>query len=163
MRPAQPPDAEAIARIYNEGIEERQATFETQLRSAEDFEQSISRAGTVPLLVAEREGQVVAWAVVKPYSDRDAYRRVGECMLYVTRRERRRGTGRGLLNALAQEAERGGYVKLIGRLLTDNEASVALVRRCGFREVGVHNRHGRLDGRWRDVLVVEKLIGEAAQ
>ena len=83
-------------------------------------------------------------------------------MLYVTRSQRRRGIGRTLLNGLSEAAERAGFTKLIGKIFTDNEPSVALVRGCGFSEVGVHRRHGRLDGRWLDVLLVERLLGEAA-
>jgi L-amino acid N-acyltransferase YncA len=75
---------------------------------------------------------------------------------------RLRGIGRRLLEALAADAERAGYWKLIGRLFPENEASRALMRGCGFSEVGVHRRHGRLDGAWRDVLIVERLLGEAA-
>jgi L-amino acid N-acyltransferase YncA len=82
-------------------------------------------------------------------------------MLYVTAQERGRGVGTRLLNALAAAAEEAGFTKLIGKLFTGNERSAALVRRCGFREVGVHVRHGRLDGEWRDVLLVERPLGEA--
>jgi len=74
---------------------------------------------------------------------------------------RRRGVARSLLGALLSEAEARGYWKLIGRLFPENAATVALFRACGFRDVGIHRRHGRLDGEWRDVLVVERLIGEA--
>jgi phosphinothricin acetyltransferase len=82
-------------------------------------------------------------------------------MLYVTASERGRGIGTRLLDALASAAEEAGFTKLIGKIFAGNERSVALVRRCGFREVGVHLRHGRLDGEWRDVLLVERPLGEA--
>lgn len=161
IRRARPEDAESLAVIYNEGIEERSATFETDLRSSEDFVDAIAAARELPLLVTEREKQVLAWAGVRAYSDRPCYKPIGESMLYVRRGYRDLGIGTVLLNALAAEAERAGYTKLIGRLFADNEASIALVRRCGFEEVGVHRRHGRLDDEWRDVLVVERLLGEA--
>ena len=161
IRVAAPADAGAIAAIYNEGIEEREATFQTRLQSAADFERPIASQAEYPLLVAERGGRVVAWAATKPYSDFPPYRPVAECMLYVTASERRRGIGKSLLNALADAAEEAGFTKLIGKIFTGNERSVALVRRCGFREVGVHLRHGRLDGEWRDVLLVERPLGEA--
>jgi L-amino acid N-acyltransferase YncA len=83
---------------------------------------------------------------------------VGEATLYVDRAARREGTGRALLRALADQAERRGYHKLVGKILTSNEPSIALVRSCGWREVGVHRHHGRLDGEWKDVLVVECLL-----
>jgi L-amino acid N-acyltransferase YncA len=161
VRPAAPPDAAAIAAIYNQGIEDRTATFETAVHSGDDFAERLSPGGA-PMLVAEVEGTVVGWAGIVPYSDRSFYAGVGEAMLYVERSARRGGVGTRLLDQLAVEAERHGYYKLIGKLFAANVESIALVRRCGFREVGVHLRHGRLDGEWRDVLVVERLLGEAA-
>jgi L-amino acid N-acyltransferase YncA len=161
IRPARLADAEAMARIYNEGVEERQATLEMEPRSASDFAKRIGEAGRWPVIVAEHEGRVVGWAAVGEYNPRECYRGVGEATLYVERDARRRGIGRGLLEELAAAAERAGYWKLIGRLFPENEPSRALLRSCGFSDVGVHRRHGRLDGEWRDVLVVERLLGEA--
>jgi L-amino acid N-acyltransferase YncA len=161
VRAAMPGDAPAIARIYNEGIEDRLATFMTRHQTAADFELPIADRDAYPVLVAESEGDVIAWAAVKRYSDFPPYRPVAEAMLYVARGERGRGVGTELLNALADAADEAGFTKLIGKLFTDNEHSLALVRRCGFREVGVHKRHGRLDGEWKDVLLVERLLGEA--
>ena len=112
-------------------------------------------------MVAEQSGRVVAWAAAKSYSDFPPYRPVAECMLYVTTSERGRGIGTRLLDALAAAAEEAGFTKLIGKIFAGNERSVALVRRCSFREVGVHLRHGRLDGEWRDVLLVERPLGDA--
>jgi len=163
MRMARPDDAAAVARIYNEGIEDRRATFQTTLQSAADLEQQIAGVGEYPFLVAESDGTVVGWAAVKRYSDFPPYRPVVEAMLYVARAERGRGIGTRLLEALVDEAESAGFTKLIGKIFTDNPPSIALVRRRGFREVGVHHRHGRLDGNWKDVLLVERLLGEAAQ
>ncbi len=162
IRAAGPADAEAMARIYNEGIEDRVATFMTRHQTAADFEQPIADRDAYPVLVAERNGEVIAWAAVKRYSEFPPYRPVAEAMLYVTRGERGRGLGTELLNALADVAAEAGFTKLIGKLFTDNEHSLALIRCCGFREVGVHRRHGRLDGEWKDVLLVERLLGEAA-
>jgi L-amino acid N-acyltransferase YncA len=158
IRPAEPTDAPALVAIYNQGIEERQATFETRPRTADDL------AGWLdPLLVAERDGEVAGWAGIAPYSDRDFYAGVGECTIYVEREARGSGLGARLLEELAAEAERRGYHKLTAKLFPENDASVGLFRRHGFREVGVHRRHGRLDGEWRDVVVVERLLGEALQ
>jgi phosphinothricin acetyltransferase len=160
VRPARPDDAEQIARIYNQGIEERVATFQTETQSPPEIAEQITHGGLE--LVAERDGRVVAWASVGPYDDaHEYYSGICEATLYVDRSVRRGGTGRALLNALAQEAERRGYYKLVGKIFTSNEPSIALVRSCGWREVGVHCRHGRLDGKWKDVLVVERLLGEA--
>jgi L-amino acid N-acyltransferase YncA len=161
IRSAEPGDADAIAAIYNEGIVERVATFQTVLQGGPDFALPIARATEYPLLVAEDDGRVVGWAGAKQYSDFPPYRPVAECMLYVTASERGRGIGTALLNALASQATEAGFTKLIGKIFTENERSIELVRRCGFREVGVHLRHGRLDGEWRDVLLVERLLGDA--
>jgi L-amino acid N-acyltransferase YncA len=106
---------------------------------------------------------VLGWARVGHYSDREAYRGVGEVQVYVDPPARGRGLGTALLEAASGAAEEAGYWKLVGKLFPENEPSRALVRRCGFREVGLHQRHGRLEGAWRDVLVVERLLGEAAR
>lgn len=162
VRAAEPRDAAAIAAIYNQGIEERQATFQTALHAPEDFTERMSHASR-PFLVAESDGAVVGWAAVSGYSDgAPYYSGVGEAMLYVERSARRAGIGGRLLEALAAEAERRGFYKLVGKIFTTNAPSIALVRACGWREIGAHRRHGRLDGEWRDVLVVERLLGEAA-
>ena len=115
-------------------------------------------------MVAEGGGRVVGWASVAPYDEaHEYYAGVGEATLYVDPSARRGGTGRALLTALADEAERRGYHKLVGKIFASNEASIALVKSCGWREVGVHRRHGRLDGEWKDVLVVERLLGAALE
>ncbi len=159
VRAARAGDAESIARIHNEGIAERVATFETRARRAAEIAAGLERG---LIVVAEREGRVVGWASIAPYDDaHEYYSGVAEATLYVERRARRGGTGRALLEALADEAERRGYYKLVGKIFSSNEPSIALVRSSGWREVGLHRRHGRLDGEWRDVLVVELLLGEA--
>jgi L-amino acid N-acyltransferase YncA len=162
VRPARADDAEQIARIYNQGIEERVATFQTRRQDAREIAAEIESGAIV--LVAERAGEVVGWARVGAYDDaHHYYDGVGEATLYVDPTARREGTGRLLLNALSQQAERRGYYKLIGKIFTSNQPSIALVRSCGWREVGIHRRHGRLDGEWKDVLVVERLLGEARE
>jgi L-amino acid N-acyltransferase YncA len=161
VRPAQVPDADAIAAIYNAGIAGREATFETDRRSGQDFVERIE-SGNRRLLVAEIDRRVVGCAWLSPYSERDCYAGVNECSVYVAAAARGRGVGTELCERVAEEAQRSGLYKLIGKLFTSNVASLRLVRRCGFREVGLHRCHGRLDGEWRDVLLVERLIGDAA-
>ncbi len=150
---------EAIARIYNEGIDDRLATFETEHRSAAGLVRWLD-AGR-PVVVAEHEGEVVAWASAGPYRDRRAYDGIGEFSIYVARDRRGEGFGRAALQALIDECEARGYWKLVSRIFPENEASLALCRRLGFREVGVYRRHGQLDGEWRDCVIVERLLGEA--
>ena len=159
IRAATAADASAIAGIYNEGIEDRLATFETDYRSAADIVQWLEEG--LPLVVAEDEGEVVAWAVAHRYRERDAYAGVGEFSVYVARDARGRGAGRVTLQALLDECEARGYWKLVSRIFPENEASLALCRSLGFREVGVYRRHGKLDGEWRDTVIVERLLGEA--
>jgi L-amino acid N-acyltransferase YncA len=160
VRTAEARDGDAIAAIYNQGIEERQATFQTRPHDAGDFLERI--AGERPFLVAEMSGELVGWAAVLPYSDpAPYYSGVGEATMYVARSARRKGVGSRLLSELARAAKRAGFYKLTGKIFTSNAPSIELITGLGFREVGVHRRHGRLDGQWKDVLVVELLLGEA--
>lgn len=162
-RPATPGDAPAIARIYNQGIEDRIATFETDPRTVPDIERLLrERLGRYPAIVVERNGQVVAWASAGSYRSRACYDPIAEHSVYVDRSQRGRGAGRIALEALCAEAERLGFLKLVSRIFPENVASLALHRTVGFREVGVYRRHGKLDGQWRDCVIVEKLLGEAA-
>jgi L-amino acid N-acyltransferase YncA len=158
VRPAGPDDASRIAEIYNAGIAERTSTFETRPRENSDVLGWLESAGRFPVLVAG-ETSVLGWARIAAYSQRPAYAGVGEVSLYVDRGARGRGIGSGLLEELSRRAAALGYWKLTGKLFPENEPSVRLVRRNGWRDVGLHLRHGRLDGRWRDVLVVERLLG----
>jgi L-amino acid N-acyltransferase YncA len=159
-RPARTGDAAVIAAIHNQGIEDRVATFETEPRRPAGVAERI-QAGEL-MLVAERHGEVLGFASVSPYSTREVYAGVGEASVYVERGARGGGVGAALVESMAEAAKARGLHKLVGRLFTDNEASVALFRRHGFNEVGVHRRHSRLDGAWRDVLLVERLLGAAA-
>ena len=161
IRPADPQDAEAIAAIYNQGIEERQATFQIRPHDPGELELKVEQRGGL-LLVAERAGRVVGWAGWSGYDDpADYYRGVAECAVYVARDSRRDGVAAALLAGLAEEAPRAGVHKLLAKVFTSNEASIGLFRRCGYREVGVHRRHGRLEGEWKDVLVMERLLDDA--
>lgn len=159
IRPATLEDTEAIAEIYNQGIADRIATFETEPRSAEERRAWLrSLTGRFPVLVAETDGLVVGWAAIGPYSSRDCYRGVGEGSLYVRREWRGRGVGNRLMAELIARAEELGFWKVIGRIFPFNVGSRALCRKHGFREVGIHEKHAKLDGRWLDVVLVERLI-----
>jgi phosphinothricin acetyltransferase len=161
IRRAHPGDAEAVAGIYNQGIAERAATFETEARSAADMGRRIDEdPERFPVLVADDQGTVVGWASIGPYRPRACYAGIGEFSVYVDGAARGRGVGRALVAELIREAAARGYWKLLSRIFAFNTASLALCRSLGFREVGTYERHGRLDGRWLDVVVVERLIAE---
>ena len=162
VRNAEPRDAEAVAAIYNHGIAERQATFETRARRANEIAGWLEEGR--PFLVAvDEDEKVLGFARVSAYSLRRAYAGVGEHAVYVGPHARRRGVGVKLLDALAQASENAGYYKLTSRVFTTNEASLKLHRAAGFTEVGVQRRHGRLEGEWKDTILVERLLGDAAR
>ena len=150
-------DAAAIAEIYNQGIADRVATFETRSRAAEDIRDWFSAA--YPVVVVEDEA-VIAFAKLSAYSTRACYSGIAEFSVYVARVKQRRGAGRIAMQALLQEAQRRGFWKLLSRIFVENTASRALMRDLGFREVGVYYKHSKLDGQWRDVVIVEYLIEE---
>lgn len=161
VRSASHLDSGAMCAIYNAAIAERSSTFETEPRSAKDFDERIG-VERFPLLVAERGGRAIGWAGLSQYSARPWYADIAECSIYVDAGARGQGVGTALTEALAAEAERRGFYKLLGKIFPDNIVSTRLVERCGFSTVGVHRRHGRLDGEWRDCVLVERLLGEAA-
>src|SRR5918911_2430137 len=159
IRHATRADAAAIARIYNEGMADRVATFETEPRSAEQIEAQLAERGDrYPTIVVERDGQVVAWAAASPYSSRPCYAGVVEFSVYVARTARGMGLGRAVLERLLDECTQRGFWKLVSRVFPENTASRALCRSLGFREVGVYEKHGKLDGVWKDCVIVERLI-----
>ena len=156
VRAARADDAAAVAAIYNVGIRERSSTFETREREPAEIAERI--ASEAVFLVAEVDGRVVGFATTSPYSQRAAYSGIAECSVYVDPDMRGRGLGTELLAALAAEAEHQGFHKLLGKLFSTNEASTRLVAGSGFRVVGTHERHGQLDGEWRDVILVERIL-----
>ena len=155
-RAAHAGDAEAIARIYNQGIEERIATFETRPRAGEDIREWFD--GGYPIVVVEEGGSVISFANTSPYSSRQCYSGVAEFSVYTANEARGLGAGALAMEALISAAEQAGFWKLTSRVFVENEPSRKLLLSLGFREVGVHERHARLDGKWRDVVVVERLI-----
>jgi L-amino acid N-acyltransferase YncA len=156
-RPATPHDAEAMTRIYNQGIEDRVATFETQLRTVEQVRAWFG--GRFPIVVVEEGGEVIAFASTSTYRPRECYAGIAEFSVYVSREARGKGAGYAAMVGLIHAAEAAGFWKLVSRIFVENEASRKLMRRLGFREVGVYEKHGQLDGIWRDVVIVERLLG----
>jgi L-amino acid N-acyltransferase YncA len=161
LRAATTADVPALTAIYNEGIAGRQATFETSPREPSEVAGWLEEG--LPFVVAEApDGTIAGFARVSAYSDRCVYSGVGEHGVYVATAAQGRGVGRALLEELCAAAERAGYYKLTSRIFTTNAASRAVHLAAGFEEVGVQRRHGRLDGEWRDCVLVERLLGDAA-
>ena len=161
IRAAERRDAPAIAAIYSQGIAERVATFETEPKSAQDVELWVDAA--LPLLVHEDDaGRLLGWAKLSEYSDRCCYSGVAEVSVYVGVEARGRGAGGALVEAVSAAAEWRGLWKLVALVFPENGPSLRLFARTGFTEVGTFRRHGRLDGVWRDVVILERPLGEAA-
>jgi phosphinothricin acetyltransferase len=156
-RPATPADAPAIARIYNQGIEDRIATFETRLRTPEDVIAWLD--GVHPVVVVEEGGApIIAFASTSAYRPRECYAGIAEFAVYVAREARGRGAGRAAMLALIDAAAGAGFWKLVSRVFVDNAASRRMLASVGFREVGIYEKHAQLDGVWRDVVIVERLL-----
>ena len=155
-RPATRNDAAAIAGIYNQGIEDRIATFETRLRTAEDVAGWFN--GVHPIVVVEDRGETVGFASTSSYRPRECYAKIAEFSVYVTRGYRGRGIGRLALGALIDEAGKAGLHKLVSRIFPENVASRAACRAAGFREVGTYKEHGQLEGIWKDCVIVERVV-----
>jgi L-amino acid N-acyltransferase YncA len=152
VRPLHPDDYPAVAAVFAEGIATGLATFETEVPGWDEWD-----ASHLPdhRFVAELDGEVVGWIAVVPYSRRGAYRGVGEESVYVAERARGSGVGRALLETMIESARNGGLWTLQAGVFTDNGPSLALHRALGFRDVGIRERIGQLDGVWRDVVLLE--------
>ena len=158
-RPASTADAPDITRIYNEGIEDRLGTFETRSRRVEDITAWFD--GRHPIVVVDDgAGRILAFASTSTYRSRECYAGIAEFSVYVERASRGRGAGRVAMQALIDSAGRAGFWKLLSRIFVENAPSRRLMASLGFREVGVYHSHAKLDGAWRDVVIVERLIPE---
>lgn len=158
IRAARADDAEAICAIYNEGIADH-ATLETEPRTPGERRSWIAaRDARHPVVVVESDGVVVGWASLNVFNARDAYRHVADISVYVARAARGKGAGTTLLERLVELGREGGFHKLVLAGFPTNAASVALYRRVGFREVGIYREQGMLDGRWVDVLLMERVL-----
>jgi L-amino acid N-acyltransferase YncA len=159
IRMADQSDAAAIADIYNVGIAERAATFETQPRTMEQIAERLLSLDRFPLLVAiDASGAVIGWTGLSEYSPRACYSGIAEFSIYLRPEARGQGTGTLLLRSLIDLARAQGFWKLVSQVFPTNGASRGLCRSCGFREVGTYERHGQLEGRWLDTVIVEKLL-----
>ena len=163
VRPATLEDAAAIAEIYNQGIRARIATFETEERTPEERRAWLTghddRHPVVVATIMEHGAErVIGWAATDGYRTRACYAGVAEFSVYIHEQYRGRGVGVTVLDGLIAAAERAGLWKLLSRVFPENNASRALCAKVGFREVGVYENHGKLDGVWKDTVIVERLI-----
>ena len=159
IRELRPQDWPAVAAVYEEGIATKLATFETAAPAWADWDAAHHAAHR---LVADEDSEVVGFAALAPVSSRCVYEGVAEESVYVAERARGRGIGRALLEALVTGSERDGIWTLQAGIFPENRASLALHHACGFRTVGIRVRIGRLDGAWRDVVLLERRTEEIA-
>ena len=158
VRLASDADAAAIAEIYNQGIEDRLATLETELRTPDERRQWLKARGPRhPVIVAEAT-RVIGWGSLNPFNPREAYRHVADFSIYVDRAYRGKGVGTALLSRLVELAREHGYHKMVLSAFPFNPGGIALYERMGFRTVGIYKEQGLLDGRWVDTIVMEKLL-----
>jgi phosphinothricin acetyltransferase len=150
MTPGDWPD---VARVYREGMETGNATFETEVPAWEAWDASHLLEHRI---VALQDGELVGWAALSPVSRRECYRGLAEVSVYVAAAARRNGVGQALLAALVESSERADIWTLQATVFADNEASLALHRGAGFREVGRRERIARLHGEWRDTILLER-------
>jgi phosphinothricin acetyltransferase len=153
VRDLRPGDWPVVARIYDEGIQTGNATFETEVPSWEDWDRTHLAEHR---FVAEREGRVCGWIAAAPVSSRCCYAGVAELSVYIGEEARGQGVGAELLAAIVESSERGGIWTLQTGVFPENGASLALLRRFGFRAIGTQERIGRLHGVWRDVVLLER-------
>ena len=149
-------DAARIVAIYNQGMEDRVATFETEPRTPEQILKWFDEG--YPVFVSGEKRTIQAYAAAFPYRSRPCYDGVREFSVYVAREGRDRGFGKAALGALIDDAKARGWWKLLSRIFPENQASRRLCAALDFREVGIYEKHGRLDGKWMNTVIVEKLL-----
>ena len=159
IRPASEGDAGAICAIHNQGIADRIATLDTTVRTPDGARAWLAERGQRhPVIVADLDGAIVGWASLNRFNARPAYDDVADFSVYVERGWRGKGVGRQLLDGLIDLARGIGYHKMVLAAMASNDAGLALYTRAGFTRVGIYHEHGQLDGRWVDVVIMEKLL-----
>lgn len=153
IRPFDRQDFERVKEIYQQGIDTGIATFQTEAKDWPDWDQGLLQHSR---LVAANENQVLGWAALSGVSDRCCYAGVAEVTVYIGDNAQGKGAGKALLEALVASSEKEGYWTLQAGIFTQNEASIALHKKCGFREIGVRRKIGKLSGRWMDTVLMER-------
>ncbi len=159
VRRATNDDVEAMRRIYNQGIKDHVATLDGDRKTPDEMAAWWSAHDErYVVLVATESHEVVGWASLNRFSHRCAHAATADLSVYVARAHRGRGVGSSLLASLATEARRKGFHKIVLHALDSNEAGKRLYRKSGFAEVGVFREHGLLDGKYVDVVAMERLL-----
>jgi L-amino acid N-acyltransferase YncA len=153
--PLEPGHWEQIRKIYLEGIDTGHATFETSAPSWEEWDANHLKLGRI-VAISVDAGEVVGWAALNPVSARRVYAGVAEVSVYVANKARQMGVGKALLSSLVQTSEQNGLWTLQASVFPENVASLTLHKNCGFRQVGIRERIGRLNGTWRDTILLER-------
>jgi L-amino acid N-acyltransferase YncA len=162
IRLAEAADARAICEIHNEGILDRIATLDTVLRTPDGTRQWLAERGTRhPVVVADLEHTVVGWGSLNRFNPREAYDGVADFSVYVGRSWRGQGIGRQLLARLIELARATNHHKMVLAALGHNRPGIALYTQAGFERVGIYRQQGQLDGKWVDVIIMEKILNEA--
>ncbi|HDX9580264.1 TPA: N-acetyltransferase [Bacillus pseudomycoides] len=159
VRNAQAQDIEQITAIYNQGIQDRIATLEEKEKTVVDMEGWFANRGErYVVLVAEREGTIVGWISLNPYSHRCAYSGVADLSIYIDREQRGKGIGKRLLKEIEEVAVQNEFYKIVLFTFPFNVLGQGLYHSMGYREVGVFEKQGKLDGEFVDVMAMEKNI-----
>lgn len=154
VRPFQHGDWPAVQRIYQEGIDTGNATFQAQVKSWQEWDASMLSRCRLVILAGD---EVAGWAGLSAVSHRAVYAGVAEVSIYIAATRRGQGLGKHLLAALVEASEEAGFWTLQAGVFPENRASIVLHERCGFRQVGLRRRLGQMaDGRWRDVVLLER-------
>lgn len=159
IRQANEHDIKSIQTIYNEGIEDRIATLETELKDDSYMKGWFNKhSGRFRVIVAEHKGKIVGWASLNQYNNRCAYDGVADLSVYISREFRGKGIGKKLLAEIESLAKENGFHKMILFTFPFNLLGQGLYKKMGYREVGVFKNQGILDGNFVDVMAMEKLL-----
>ncbi|MFD9626428.1 arsinothricin resistance N-acetyltransferase ArsN1 family A [Peribacillus muralis] len=159
IREAMEKDIVPIKEIYNQGIEDRVATLETEMKDQSYMEEWFAKhIGRYKVIVAEQEGEIVGWASLNPYNSRDAYKGVADLSVYISRGHRGKGIGGLLLQSIEKLAKENDFNKIVLFTFPFNQMGQGLYSKRGYREVGVFKNQGILDGEFVDVMAMEKLL-----
>lgn len=162
IRKVEAKDLSEILNIYNQGIEDRVATLEVKLKNQEDIDSWFLQHQNryVGLVAEDEKTNIIGWSAINPYNSREVYKGVGEVSIYIHRDFRGQGVGQKLLKQLEIEALNHDFYKLVLFTLPSNDLGQGLYNKLQYRQVGIFKNQGILDGKFVDVMAMEKIINE---